>query len=68
MAKLTWGFEISADPDSAVDENVKTGYSDGFVFSPNSFRARFVPRSQKHKDVIVREYAAARAIFAQYED
>ena len=70
MAKLTWGFNILSSPDSSaeVDTNVVTGYSDGFVFGPKRFPAWFTPRSDRHKEVIMREFEAAKAIFALYEN
>jgi hypothetical protein len=70
MAKLSWGFNILSSPDSSakVDASVSTGYSDGFVFSPKRFPTWFTPRSEKHKEIIMREFESAKAIFALYED
>lgn len=36
LAKITWGFDISAK-NLEVDWDVKTAYTDGFVFSPRRF-------------------------------
>jgi hypothetical protein len=70
MAKLSWGFNILSSPDSSakVDASVSTGYSDGFVFSPKKFPAWFIPRSDKHMDIIAREFEAAKSTFALYEN
>lgn len=70
MAKISWGFNITSSPDSSakVDASVSTGYSDGFVFSPKKFPAWFTPRSDKHREVIMREFEMAKATFALYEE
>ncbi|MCJ1299231.1 hypothetical protein MMC08_002023 [Hypocenomyce scalaris] len=70
MAKLSWGFNILSSPDSSakVDASVSTGYSDGFIVSPKKFPAWFTPRSDKHREVIMREFDTAKATFALYED
>ena len=67
MAKLTWGFDLFADKD-AIDWNVKTSYTDGFVFSPKQFPVHFTPRSQHHRDIIEAEFHSQRDVFAQFED
>ena len=70
MAKLTWGFNIRSSLDSLaeVDASVATGYSDVFVFSPKKFPSWFTPRSDKHKEIIMREFDDAKAIFSLFED
>lgn len=67
IAKLAWGFNIL--PDSAsVNADIKTAYTDGFLTCPKKFPVRFVPRSELHKEVIIKEFEAAKSIFKQYED
>lgn len=69
MAKMVWAFNISADTaGSSPDVSVDTGYSDGFVFGPNSFTANFKVRSDQHRVVIEEDYEKAQAVFAEYED
>lgn len=69
MAKMAWAFDIRADPTApTLDLDVETGYSDGFVFGPNSFSASFLVRSQQHQETIARELDEAKLIFQRYED
>lgn len=39
----------------------------GLVTGPLPFKAEITPRSQSHIDLIRSEYAAARSVFAQFE-
>jgi hypothetical protein len=69
MAKMTWAFDITADPDSPppqLDERVV--YSDTFVGAPHPFPAVFTVRSESHREVLGREYARAREFLRRYED
>jgi hypothetical protein len=66
MAKLAWTFDITPGSE-AVDVDINTAYSDGFLTSPKKFPITFKPRSEKHRMVIEKEYEAARAFFARYE-
>jgi hypothetical protein len=67
MAKLTWGFDISANGEH-LDWDVQSSYTDGFVFLPKRFPVSFTPRSSVHKEVIETEFLAQRDVFARYED
>lgn len=67
MAKITWGFDILAKS-SEIDLDVKTSYTDGFVFSPKQQKIRITPRSVRHKEVFEAELQAQQDIFAKYED
>jgi hypothetical protein len=67
MAKITWGFYISAK-DRDIDIDVKTAYTDGFVFSPKKFAVNITPRSERHREVFEAEFQAQRHVFARYED
>lgn len=66
MAKITWGFDISAK-DREIDWDVKTAYTDGFVFSPKRFPVNITPRSERHREVFEAEFQAQRGVFASYE-
>ncbi|KAK5217822.1 hypothetical protein LTR72_009485 [Exophiala xenobiotica] len=69
MAKIAWAFDITADPNApALDLNIETGHSDGFVFGPNPFSASFSVRSPQHLETIEKEYHEAQIFFQQYED
>ncbi|CAI7579982.1 unnamed protein product [Penicillium pancosmium] len=67
MAKITWGFDISAK-NHAVDLDVKTAYTDGFVFSPQRFPVNITARTEKHRKVFEAELQASQKLFARYED
>lgn len=58
MAKLMWGFDIQAADDQAkVDEN--KNWTAGFMTKPLPFEARFKIRSDKHEEVMRREWKSA---------
>jgi hypothetical protein len=67
MAKITWGFDISAK-DCGVDQNVETGYTDGFAVSPKQHPISIIPRSEKHRKVFEADLLAQKNVFAKYED
>jgi hypothetical protein len=68
MAKITWGFDISAAEGQEVDWDVKTGYTDGFVFSPKRFPVNITARSEKHREIFETEFQAQRDILARFEN
>ncbi|MCJ1246862.1 hypothetical protein MMC30_004071 [Trapelia coarctata] len=67
MAKIAWGFELSPGL-GAVNVDINTAYSDGFLIAPKKFPILFTPRSDKHKDVIIKEYEAIKPFFIKYKD
>lgn len=70
MSRMAWAFNITADLDSSSPphSDVEADYTDGFVFSPKPFTARFTIRSPQHRDAIEREYEKAKEFFARYEE
>lgn len=67
MAKLAWTFDLL--PDSTTFEaDIKTDFTDGFLTCPKQFPIRFIPRSEKHREVVLREFESAKSVFARYED
>ncbi|KAL5335036.1 cytochrome P450 [Aspergillus crustosus] len=62
MAKITWGFEISAQ-NAEIELDIETTYTDGFVFSPKRLPVKIAVRSQSGA-----ELQAQQNIFAKYED
>ena len=66
MAKIAWAFNLSPGP-GPVNVDINTAYSEGFLIAPEKFPISFTPRSDKHKDVIVKEYEALKPFFAQYK-
>ena len=67
MAKMAWAFDITADPNKPPDQDIKTGFTDGFVFSAHPFTAQFTVRSPKHGEIIEREFEEAKAFFQKYD-
>jgi hypothetical protein len=67
MAKMAWGFDLSPGL-GAVDVDINTAYSNGFLIAPEKFPILFTPRSDKHKDVIIKEYGAIKPFFIKYRD
>lgn len=67
MAKIAWGFELS--PGSGpVNVDIDTAYSDGFLVAPKKFPILFTPRSDKHRDIIIKEYEALKPFFIKFEN
>lgn len=72
MSKLMWTFDISPAegetqlPRDYVDD-VQKAYTDGFVFAPRPFRAKFTVRTPGHREIIERENKLAQEMLAKYE-
>lgn len=66
MAKFCWAFDITTDA-AAVDTNVETAYTNGFLTCPLKFLVQFVPRSPTHKTVIEKEFESVKSFLAKYE-
>ncbi len=67
MAKIAWAFDLSPGP-GAVDTDIETAYSDGFLIAPKIFPIVFKPRSAKHEEIIIKEYESIKPFFVKYED
>lgn len=67
MAKIAWGFDLSPGP-GAVNDDIDTAYTDGFLIAPKKFPILFTPRSVKHKDVIMKEYEAVKPFWIKFGD
>lgn len=79
MSKIAWAFDIAADEsdtstsllsdatDPGAYGDLIKNYSNGFAFGPNPFSASLKVRSQKHADIIEREFADAREFLRRYE-
>lgn len=58
VARLLWAFRI----EPAVDERGESveldtdAYVEGFLTQPLPFSVRFTPRSERHKEVVRRDY------------
>jgi hypothetical protein len=67
MAKIAWGFDLSPGSGS-VNVDVASAYTNGFLIAPEKFPVLFKARSDKHRDVIIREYEAVKPFFEKYMD
>ena len=67
MAKVTWAFDITAGSE-VVDTSIETAYGEGFLTAPLKFPVKFIPRSEVHKEIIMREIEGAKALFARFEN
>ncbi|RDL41436.1 Uncharacterized protein BP5553_01415 [Venustampulla echinocandica] len=69
MARLLWAFEIKP----ALDENGNEEQLDVFAFGtsenmrPLPFKARFLPRSDQHRDIVLRDGAEAREALRPFD-
>ena len=59
LARLIWGIDFSAPLDPATGRPVvpdiadeEGTWSEGFVSTPNPFRVKFAPRSERHAQLI----------------
>ncbi|KAI9777088.1 MAG: hypothetical protein M1816_004914 [Peltula sp. TS41687] len=74
MAKLLWGFEFSEALDCngnriPLDVDPMTAYDTGLLNIAKDFNCRVVPRSEKRRQTILREFAEVQdSVFSQYED
>ncbi|KAI0470408.1 cytochrome P450 [Xylariaceae sp. FL0804] len=67
MAKIAWCFDFSSSS-GAVDADIGTAYTDGFLIAPKKFPLVLTPRSEKHREVISQEYRELEPFFAKYLD
>ena len=77
MAKLMWTFDIIPVEHNGADgrwqtprdhvDDVQNAYNDGFVFAPRPFRAKFTPRSAKHKEITEHDFGLAKEILSKYD-
>ncbi|KAJ5951548.1 Cytochrome P450 [Penicillium vulpinum] len=71
-AKLLWGFQFEPEVNESkkpipIDTDPITGYTEGFLVSPRTYKCKTVPRSAARAETILREFARAKAeILCQY--
>jgi cytochrome P450 len=66
MAKLVWAFDIEKEEDN-IDTSPLSAYQGGFVIAPKKFPARIRPRSEKHADIIKKEFLSMEPFFEKFE-
>lgn len=69
VAYLLWAFDVLPALDEQGEEIPLdiTAYKPGLLSEPEDFKVRFVPRSEKHVEVIEREFANVQGFLKQYE-
>jgi hypothetical protein len=65
MAKIVWTFNITSS--SPVDTSIETGYSGGFLLCPKKYPAIFTVRSEKHRQIVEREYGEAEMFLQKFQ-
>jgi hypothetical protein len=68
-ARLLWAYSIKPEVDEKGNElEVDTdAYEDGLLVCPKPFKVRFVPRSEKHVEVIERDFESAKDYLRTWE-
>jgi len=69
-AKLLWAFDIEReiDPETGKPVEIDAGaYHEGISHCPKPFKVKFVSRSKKHRDVILKEFQSSREFLQAYE-
>lgn len=68
-ARILWAFDIKPALDENGDEiELDTdAFEDGLLIQPKKYRVRFLPRSEKHLEVIRKEYAAVEKFLKRWE-
>lgn len=71
MAQLVWAFEIkpAIGPDGKDVEIDMTsnGYDERFNLTPKKYRVQFIPRSEKHAEIVRKEYSEVTELLKQWE-
>lgn len=70
LARLLWAFNIEPSIDETTGEAIEldtNAYTDGFIIQPLPFQVRFVPRSEKHVQVIRNDFKSVEGFLKQWE-
>ncbi|KAK2007388.1 cytochrome P450 2D18 [Colletotrichum eremochloae] len=71
IAQILWAFRIEraiGEDGTVIEPDTSyAAYDDGFLSSPKEYRVRFVPRSEKHAEVVRREFREIEGFLKQYE-
>ena len=68
-ARILWAFDIKPALDDKGEEiELDTdAFEDGLLIQPKKFKVRFLPRSEKHLEVIQREFEAVEDFLKKWE-
>lgn len=69
IAKMVWAFDIDVQPGKSedVDDSPLTAYQGGFLIAPNKFPVRIRPRSDKHMEVVEKEFRDMKPFFDNFQ-
>jgi len=70
LARILWAFKIERAIDETTGEAIELdadAYTDGIITQPLPFKVRFVPRSEKHVEVIRNDYKSVQGFLEQWE-
>lgn len=67
IAKIVWAFDLSPGSE-VVDVDVETAYHNGFLIAPKRFPILITPRSERHRDIIVKEYENMKPFWEKYDE
>lgn len=68
IAKMVWAFDIDVLPGKGedVDDSPLTAYQDGFLIAPYKFPVRIRPRSDRHAEVVKKEFGGMKPFFEKF--
>lgn len=67
MAKLMWSFDVVYAGVGKPDVNVQSAWRDSILTGPKPFPVKFVPRSEKKRNIIREEWEKADQFLRKYE-
>lgn len=69
IAKMVWLFDIDIQPgkEKDVDDSPLTAYQGGFLIAPNEFPVRIQPRSDKHAEILKKEFHDMEPFFNKFQ-
>ncbi|KAF3016326.1 hypothetical protein E8E15_004453 [Penicillium rubens] len=67
VAKLLWAFEFVEPPGSDSDISAHSGASKGFLHCPKDYGCAIRLREPEKRETIMREFAEAQEVFAQFD-
>lgn len=70
LARMLWAFHIEPVIDEVTGEKVElntNAYESGFLFEPKPYKVKFTPRSEKHAEVVRRDFKLVEEFLRQWE-
>jgi hypothetical protein len=70
VARILWAFNIEPAIDGKTREKMEIrtdAYTDGFIRQPLPFKLRITPRSEKHAEVIKRDFKGVEGFLRKWE-